>query len=234
MLYPSPLRSGVLVQRYKRFLADIRLDDGALITAHTGNSGSMKGCAEPGSPVRVAWVDNPSRKLPWSWEQIRVGETWVGVRPDLANTLAAEAVGEGLIPALTGYPTLRREVRYGEQGSRIDLLLEDEGAGRRCFVEVKSVSLAEGRVGAFPDAVSARGTKHLQELMFQVTQGDRAALLFVVQRGDVDAVRPADEIDPLYGRTLREAAGRGVEILAYRVAVEATGLTLDVRLPVLL
>lgn len=233
MRYPQPLLPGILIRRYKRFLADIRLDgQGEVITAHTPNTGSMKGCSTPGSPALVAPADKPGRKLRWDWEQVNVGGVWIGVRPSLANDLAEEAIRGGIITELEGYPILRREVAYGSQGSRVDLVLED--GDRRAFVEVKSVSLAEGGIGYFPDAVSARGTKHLQELMEVAAGGDRAALLFVIQRGDVGEVRPADDIDPLYGQTLRQAAAAGVELLAYSVALSPQEIAISQRVPVVL
>ena len=232
MRYDPPLIAGTLIRRYKRFLADIRLPSGEVVTAHTANSGSMKGCSTPGSPVRLAPADKPGRKLRYDWEQILVGETWVGVRPSLANDLAEEAIRAGVIPELGGYGELRREVAYGSRGSRVDLVLSHPEAGRRAFVEVKSVSLAEGDVGLFPDAVSTRATKHMKELMEVVAGGDRGVLLYAVQRGDVRCVRPADAIDPTYGAALREAAAAGVELLAYRVRLSEEAIALRDPLPV--
>lgn len=233
MTYDSPLLDGVLIRRYKRFLSDIRVEGGEEVTAHCANSGSMKGCSEPGSAVRLAFVLSKTRKLKYDWHQIRVGDEWVGVRPVMANALAEEGIRSGVISELQGYDSLRSEVPYGSQRSRIDFLLEDEDGGRPpCYVEVKSVSLAEGERGYFPDSVSTRGRKHLEELMEVKAKGERAVLLFVAQRGDVVDVRPADSIDPEYGQTLREAAKAGVEILAYGCSVRREGITIERPLPV--
>ena len=234
MRYDPPLLSGTLIERYKRFLADITLEDGRVVTAHTPNSGSMMGCSTPGSPVLVKSADKPSRKLKWDWEQIFVDGQWVGVRPVLANDLVEEAINAGVIEELQGYPSMRREVGYGSQRSRIDILLEDPSAGTRCYCEVKSVSLARGDQGHFPDAVSKRGAKHLAELMEMKAGGDRAVMLFCVQREDVVEVRPADDIDPAYGKILREAQAAGVELLAYKVRLNREEIAISTRVPVVL
>lgn len=225
--------SGTLLRRYKRFLADVELADGSIITAHTPNTGSMLGCAEPGSRVWLRVVDNPQRKYPHAWELVENSAgVMIGINTGVVNHLVSEAVTGGVITELQGYDTLRREVRYGSENSRIDLLLE--GGGRPpCYVEIKNVT-AVGAAGTayFPDAVSTRGSKHLRELMQVVAQGGRGVVLFCVQRGDARAVRPADEIDPLYGRTLREAVAVGVEALAYRASVTPQAIMLDTALPV--
>lgn len=219
MRFDPPLREGILVRRHKRFLADVRLADGTELTAHCANSGSMLGVAVPGSPVALSHHPDKGRKLAWSWELVRLGAHWVGVNTALPNHLVAEAIASGAIPALAGYPTLRREVAYGT-GSRIDLLLQ--GGGRPdCYVEVKNVTLAEGTVARFPDSVTTRGQKHLRELMAVRTKGHRAVLVFWVFRGDCTEVRPADELDPEYGRLLREASRSGVELVAIAAQVTA-------------
>jgi len=234
MRFDAPLVSGQLKRRYKRFLADVRLASGEEITAHCPNTGSLMGCAEPGSSVWLSRSANPARKYPYTWELVRVrGRVTVGINTARSNSLVHEALTQGVIAELSGYGSIRREVRFGEENSRVDLLLEDGGASRPCYVEVKNVTAAVKKgVGVFPDAVSTRGTRHLRELMRVVTAGDRAALCFCVQRGDVTEVRPADNIDPVYGATLREAIGAGVEVLAYRARVSPRGINLVAPVPV--
>ncbi len=234
MDFPEPLIAATLLRRYKRFLADVRLEDGEVITVHTANTGSMLGCAEAGSRVWLSRSDNAARKYPYSWE---ITETTagvkVGINTALPNRLVREAIEGGVIGELQGYTTLRGEVPFGNERSRVDLLLEQEG-GASCYVEVKNVTAAVGEVAIFPDAVSVRGAKHLRELAAMVAQGRRGVLCFCVQRGDVAAVRPADEIDAVYGETLREAASRGVEIIAYQAEVTPRAIRLRRPLPVVL
>jgi sugar fermentation stimulation protein A len=232
MLLPQPLYPGRLIRRYQRFLADVELEDGSIVTAHCPNSGSMKGCNLPGSPVLLSTSDKPGRRLKYTWELVLVGGDWVGINTGLPNRLVREAVENGVIRELRGYPSIRPEVRYGEERSRIDLLLE--GPTGLCYVEVKNVTLVEGNMALFPDAVTTRGQKHLRELMEMVRQGHRGVIFFVVQRGDGESVAPADAIDPEYGRLLRLAAGKGVEILAYRANVTPAEISLTHRLPVVL
>ena len=225
-----PLIPGTLIKRYKRFLVDVELEDGSVVTAHCPNSGSMKGCNLPGAPVMLSLSPNLNRKLAHTWELVQVDGYWVGLNTMLPNRLAEEAILEGTISELQGYQRLRREVPYGSERSRIDLLLEDEQ--RRCFVEVKNVTLVEVGLALFPDAVTERGQKHLRELMEVVRNGDRGVILFTVQRGDGAAVAPADAIDPVYGRLLREAVAHGVEALAYRALVTPHEIRLTEPLPV--
>lgn len=226
-----PLIPGILIKRYKRFLADITLADGSMVTAHCPNSGSMLGCNLPGSPVMLSQSPNPNRKLAYTWELVQIGGYWIGLNTMLPNRLAEEAILNGTISELQGYEQLRREVPYGSERSRIDLLLE--GSQGRCYVEVKNVTLVEGELALFPDAVTERGQKHLRELMEVVRNGDRGIILFTVQRGDGKAVAPADRIDPAYGRLLREAVRNGVEALAYRASVQPEEIRLTDRLAVL-
>jgi sugar fermentation stimulation protein A len=223
---------GRLIKRYKRFLADIELEDGSVVTAHCPNSGSMLGCNRPGSPVLLSLSPNPNRKLAYTWELLQVDGFWVGLNTMLPNQLAEEAILDGTIVELQGYPNLRREVPYGSERSRIDILLE--GDERRCYVEVKNVTLVEDGLALFPDAVTTRGQKHLRELMEVVRNGHRGVLLFTVQRGDGTAVAPADRIDPEYGRLLREAVAHDVEALAYRAEVQPEQIRLTERLAVVL
>lgn len=227
----SPLISGRLIQRYKRFLADVCLDSGEIVTAHCANTGSMKGCSIPGSPVLLSLCDRPGRKYPFTWELVHVGEGWVGINTAHPNRLVEEAVLNGTIAELQGHTSLRREVPYGDN-SRIDLLLE--GDMGRCYVEVKNVTLVEEKRALFPDAVTLRGQKHLCELEEVVRRGHRGIIFFVVQRGDADSVAPADIIDPRYGMLLRRAVSAGVEALAYRAMVTSEWIVLQERLPVCL
>jgi sugar fermentation stimulation protein A len=232
MLLPRPLYSGLLIRRYQRFLADVELADGSIVTAHCPNSGSMKGCAFPGSPVLLSISDKPERKLRYTWELVMAEGNWVGINTGLPNRLVREGIENGVISELQGYPSIRAEVRYGEEKSRIDLLLEAPSG--LCYVEVKNVTLVEGNQALFPDAVTTRGQKHLRELMEVVRQGHRGVIFFVVQRADGEAVAPADAIDPEYGRLLRLAAASGVQILAYRASVSPAEILLIHRLPVIL
>ena len=221
---------GTLVKRYKRFLADVELDDGTLITAHCPNTGSLLGCKEPGSRVVLRDSENPKRKLRYTFQSIRVGRTLVNVDTALPNAVVADAIERDLVPELTGYDSQRREVKYGNN-SRIDILFEHEGRPR-CYIEVKSTTLVRGRTALFPDAVTERGRKHLGELIQVAAAGERAVQFFFVSRGEVSSFAPADDIDPAYGRALREAADAGVELLAYSTAVEPARIELAERLPI--
>lgn len=229
MNLPKPLYPGKLIQRYKRFLADVELTDGSVVTAHCPNSGSMKGCNAPGSPVFLSRSDKPGRKLAYTWELVQADGFWAGINTGLPNRLVREAIENGTIAELQGYTSIRPEVKYGTN-SRIDLLLERNG--ERCYVEVKNVTLVEGEMALFPDAVTVRGQKHLRELMKVVRQGDRGVIFFVVQRGDGQAVAPADDIDPEYGRLLRLSVQNGVEAFAYQALVTPEEIRLTHRLPV--
>jgi sugar fermentation stimulation protein A len=226
-----PLVAGTLVKRYKRFLADVVLEDGGVVTVHCPNSGSMKGCAVPGSRVFLSRSPNLKRKYPLGWELVEADGFWAGINTGLPNHLTREAIENGTVTELQGYAAIRPEVPYGEH-SRIDLLLE--GTTGRCFVEVKNVTLVENGRAMFPDAVTTRGQKHLQELMRVVREGDRGVIFFTVQRGDGNSVSPADMIDAEYGRLLRLAVDNGVEALAYRALVTPEEIRLTERVPVIL
>lgn len=229
MLFPHPLTHAVLIKRYKRFLADVVLDNGETVTAHVANSGAMTGLSDPGLEVWLSHSDNPKRKLAWSWELARADGYLVGVNTMHPNAIVAEAVAAGAIPPLAGYDSLRREVPYG-RNSRIDLLLE--GAGRpRCYVEVKNVHLKRGDAACFPDAVTARGTKHLAELSDMVVAGARSVMLFLVQRPDCVYFTPAGDIDPVYAEALERAVARGVETLCYACRPSLEGISVDRPLP---
>lgn len=227
MRFKSRLIRGALIQRYKRFLADVRLENGEIVTAHCTNTGSMMGCKEPGSSVYISRSDNLNRKLLYTWELIKTDSTWVGINTLHPNKLVPEAVQSGVIAELSGYLSIRREVKVSAH-TRLDLCLE--GPNGNCFIEVKNVTLAMNGTAAFPDAVSERGTKHLKELMRLKRQGHRAAIVFVIQRGDCSTFRPADEIDSEYGRWLRKAVKAGVEVLPYRAKVTAREIVLTDRI----
>jgi len=236
MKFSEPLAEAVLIRRYKRFLADVRLADGREMTLHCPNTGAMLGCAEPGSRVWYSLSNNPARKYPCTWELVETaGRHLACINTTRANDLVEEALREGRIAALAGYGILRREVVVGGEGSRLDFVLSGHALrpDEHCHVEVKSVTLAlpDGS-GAFPDAVSTRGTRHLRELLALRAQGQRAVLLFCVQHAGIDCVRPAAHIDPLYADTLRQAAAGGVEVLAWRSAIDVQGMHLQEPVPV--
>jgi sugar fermentation stimulation protein A len=229
MRFPSRLIRGTLVQRYQRFLADVRLPGGEIVTAHCTNTGSMMGCKQPGSVVYISRSDKKGRRLLYTWEIIEVDRSWVGINTMHPNRLVAEAIASGTIPELQGYDNVRREV-VTRQGTRLDLCLE--GSNGSCFVEVKNVTLAVDGAAAFPDAVSERGTRHLKELMWLRRKGHRGAVVFVIQRTDCRIFRPADEIDSEYGRWLRRAIKAGVEALPYVAHVTPKEIVLKQRLPI--
>ena len=224
-----PLISGRLVQRYRRFLADVRLNSGETVTAHCPNTGSMAECCEVGRTVYLSRHDNPRRKLEYTWELIDMPASLVGVNTLVPNRLVAFSASAGQIPELEGYSDLQREVRVGNR-SRIDLLLTAPGR-RSCYVEVKNCTLVRDGIALFPDAVTSRGQKHLQELEKKALAGDRGVIFFFIQRQDARQFQPADSIDPAYGRFLRRAVGKGVEALAYDVAIDLEGIRLRRRLP---
>jgi len=235
VIFDQPLLEGLLLRRYKRFLADVQLRGGEVITAHTANTGAMSGCAEPGRRVWLSRSDNPRRKYPHTWELIEVRDgVLAGINTQLSNALVREAITQGRVAELAGYRRVRSEVRYGEERSRIDLLLDSpaDPTSISCYVEVKNVTLVDDGIARFPDAVSARASKHLRELMSMVRAGRRAVIFFCVQREDVREVRPADDIDPLYGQTLREAVACGVECMAYGADVSVREILLRRPLPV--
>ncbi|MCI5107788.1 MAG: DNA/RNA nuclease SfsA [Pseudomonadales bacterium] len=237
MKLPEQLQAATLLRRYKRFLADIELADGSQLTIHCPNTGSMKNCQQAGSRVWYTLSDNPKRKYPGTWQLIEVDKKHlVGINTGLANKLVREAIESQRVGSLTSFDAIRSEVPYGEQRSRIDLLLQAEGKPP-CYIEVKNVSLgqADGQ-GLFPDAVTQRGQKHLQELMEMVRQGNRAVLCFCVQHSGIDRLSPADEIDPDYADLLRQASAAGVELIALRASfdVQASEISLTEEIPVCL
>ena len=233
MKFDPPLTNATLLRRYKRFLADVRFNGGTEATAHCANPGSMMGLAEPGSSVWLSKSDNPKRKLAWSWELVDDGTSLVGVHTGKANALVEDAINAGHIPELTGYKSLRREVKYGEN-SRIDLLLEDPERPI-AYVEVKSVTLSRTKgLAEFPDSKTARGAKHMAELAEMAKQGHRAVVFFLVQRSDCMSMQPAADIDPKYAESLTTALAAGVEVLCYSCRLTPDEIMLDRRLEVVI
>lgn len=235
--FPHPLISGRLVKRYKRFLADVEIAGAGLVTAHCPNPGSMMGLTDPGSAVWLSHSGAKTRKLPHTLEivgaRIAGAEVLTGVNTGLPNRIVEEGVLSGCISELAGYERLRREVRYGAS-SRIDMLLSAEGRPQ-CYVEVKNVHLVrEAGLAEFPDCVTARGAKHLRELAAMVDAGHRAVMVFCVQRGDADAFRLADDLDPAYACGFREAVAAGVEAVCYRCRVSPAAIEVEKSIPILL
>jgi len=237
--FPAPLVRGRFLRREKRFFIHARLDDGTDVIAHTNNTGSMRGCLAEGARLWLSPAANPARKLKWSLEIIEAAaqdsqgrdiQVKVGVNTILANRLVVEAINSGLIPSLAGFDSLRTEVRYGSRGSRVDILLTT--GDQRVWVEVKNVSLVEKGHARFPDAPTERGRKHLLELEEMVAAGDRAVLVFCCQRADAVTVGPADDIDPEYGRLLRQAAAGGMEIIGLKACVESQGIVMEHIVPI--
>lgn len=231
MRFSGTLVEGRLIRRYKRFLADVQLPTG-VITAACPNTGSLMGCCEPGSRVWLSESDRATRKYRHTWELVEADGVIVGINTGLPNRLVAEAIGEDTIAELAGYSTVRREVAFGEESSRVDLVLEAPGR-EPCYVEVKNVTAAANQgIALFPDCVSERGSRHLRELIRLRAHGIRPVQVYCVQRGDVNEVRPADGIDYEYGQTLREAIASGVEVLAYRAKVTPEEIRIVQRIPV--
>lgn len=230
VIYWPELVPGRLLKRYKRFLADVALDTGEVVTAHCPNSGSMTGCSQPGRTVYLSRHDNPRRKLAYTWELIDMPESLVGVNTLVPNRLVAAAIRSGLVAPLAGYPHVRSEVKAGAH-SRLDLLLSSPDAGLKCYVEIKNCTLVEGGAAFFPDAVTSRGRQHLVELESLAAGGDRCVMFFLIQRMDARQFSPADHIDPAYGRQLRQALAAGVETLVYDVGVDLERIFLRQEVP---
>jgi sugar fermentation stimulation protein A len=235
MKFLGLLQTGRLIKRYKRFLADVALESGEIITIHCPNTGSMLHCEAPGSTVWFSQSDNPKRKYPHTWELVSVADEHVAcINTHRANTLVKESILAGEIEELSGYASVRSEVPYGEERSRIDFVLENHTDLPSCYVEVKSVTLGIGDgLGLFPDAITRRGAKHLRELMAVKAQGNRAILFFCVLHSGVSVVSPADSIDPEYGRLLRQAISEGVEVVAYKADISPREIALKHRISVL-
>ena len=215
MRFSQKLVAGKLNRRYKRFLTDVELLNGEIVTAHCTNSGSMKTCIEEGAPVMLTPVNDPKRKTKFTWEMIYINENWIGINTSVPNQLVYEWVKEGEMGKLKGYAHVKREVRFGD--SRFDVFAENER--ERCFIEVKNVTMKIGDYARFPDAVTSRGRKHLETLIEVKKKGMRAVMVFVIQRVDVNVFGPAWQIDPGYSETLIKACRQGVEIIHVQVKV---------------
>lgn len=220
-LHYENLIAGRLLRRYARFLADVELSDGSTATAHCPNSGSMRSCIEPQAEVMLTHTPNPNRRTQYTWELVRTNNCWVCINTQRANTLAIKLIKTNSIPSLNGYSTVQPEVRFGD--SRFDIFAQN--TNNQCFIEVKSVTLRESNRAQFPDSPTARGLKHLHALMNAKAQGYRAAMLYMIQRADVEIFAPAWHIDKAYAQALLKAHSAGVEVFAMRIDVSPQGLT---------
>ena len=228
MHFTPHLIHGKLIKRYKRFLADIQLPDGEIITAHCPNTGTMLSCSTPGSAVQLSVSDNPKRKYPHTLEMVMDNKTWVGVNTSLTNKLVIEAIKKGHVQEFTDIDSVRAEVKTSKE-SRLDLLVKK--GDRDIYIEIKNCSLAVDGCAMFPDAVTTRGTKHLKELIRLKEEGNESCIFFLVQRMDADKFTPAAHIDPVYARTMALAAEAGVKILVYQAEVNPTGIEVVRPLP---
>ncbi len=233
-----PLVFGTLIRRHKRFLADVTLETGETVTVHCPNSGSMKGCAVPGSKVFLSQSDNPKRKYRYTWELVQVPKTLVGINTQVPNKFLKHCIEKGLIPDLSGYDRVTGEVKTSAH-TRLDLLLEgspdsETGENRKCYIEIKNCTLVEDGMAMFPDAVTKRGQKHLEELEQLVGLGHRGVIFFLVQRMDAKGFRPADKIDKSYGEKLRKAFKNGVEIMVWDTVITARQIRMGQSLPICL
>ena len=228
MKFENLLVHGILIKRYKRFLADVLLDDGTQVVAHCTNSGSMKSCLENGAEVYLTHNPDPKRKTKFTWEMIKINGDWVGINTLIPNKLAFDAVLNGSIKGLDSYTRVKREVKW--EDSRFDIWAENNE--ETCFIEVKNVSMKVGDFALFPDAVTTRGRKHLETLIRVKQAGMRAVMLYVVQRSDVSKFSTANEIDPEYGQTLLKAIENGVEVLVVQAKVTPEEISLQHLLPI--
>lgn len=228
LLWPK-LIPGTLIKRYKRFLADVKLDNGEIITAHCPNSGRMIECSTPGSTVYLSYHDNPKRKLKYTWELIKMPASLVGVNTNIPNLLVFNTIKYGKIPELTGYTEFTREKSVGNS-SRIDIFLEKKGR-KSCYVEVKNCTLVRGKIASFPDAVTARGLKHLKELQELQKNNKRCVMFYLIQRMDAEIFTPEYPIDPAYGNELKQAKQNGVEILVYDVNIDLEKISMNRKIP---
>lgn len=225
-----PLTSGTLIQRYKRFLADIELETGEKVTAHCPNSGSMKGCAVPGSQVWLSESDNPKRKYKYTWELIKVPQTMIGINTLVPNKLVKQSIENGLIKELSGYDRVKAEVKTSSH-TRLDLVLENQD-GAKCYVEIKNCTLVEEGMAMFPDAVTTRGQKHLDELEHLVSLGHRGVIFFLIQRMDAKAFKPAAMIDKVYAEKLKKVMKNGVEIITRDTSINTQVIRIRNTVPV--
>lgn len=224
------LTNGILIKRYKRFLADIQLETGEKVTAHCPNSGSMKGCAMSGSPVWLSESINPKRKYKYTWELIKTRETMIGINTMVPNKLVKQSIENDLIKELSGYDQVRTEVKTSSH-TRLDLLLEKEGK-EKCYVEIKNCTLVEEEIALFPDAVTTRGQKHLDELEHLVSQGHRGVIFFLIQRMDAKLFKPADMIDKIYAQKLKKVVKNGVEIVVRDTSINTQLISIRNVVPV--
>jgi len=222
MEFENKLVLGKLIRRYKRFLADVELEDGSTVIAHCTNSGSMKTCIENGAPVYISRATDPKRKTKYTWEMIFINGGWIGVNTIIPNKLVYDAVLAGKIDKLTGYTFVKREVTF--EDSRFDIYAENDT--ERCFIEVKNVSMKVGQHALFPDSVTSRGRKHLETLIKVKKSGIRAVMLYVIQRMDVDIFGLAEDIDPEYAKSLKKAVKHGVEVIAVQAKAEAKSINI--------
>lgn len=230
MLLPQPMARGVIVQRYKRFFVDMVLDDGREITAHCPNPGAMLGLKDPGLAAWVSWSGDPKRKLAWTLQLVEADGGLVGVNTMNPNRLVAEALAADVIPELSGYATIRPEVKYSE-ASRVDFLLTHPDRPP-CWLEVKNCHYRrDGTLAEFPDCVAARSARHLKDLAAEVAKGARAVQLFVIQRTDCDSFAACEALDPVYARGLSDAAEAGVEVLCYRCDISPDEIRISRRIP---
>ncbi len=227
MVFDTPLIHGQLIKRYKRFLSDIKLDTGEIVVAHCTNSGSMKSCIEEGAEVYLSPATDPKRKTKYTWEMIKINNQWVGINTLHPNLIAFEAIKNNQIPELSGYTYVQREVKVGN--SRLDIMAQK--TGETCFIEVKNVTMKHKNKALFPDAVTTRGKKHLEELIQLKKEGMRAVMLYIIQRCDVNEFGAAEDIDPDYSNTLRLAFSKGVEIIPLQVKVSPFEIQINKRLP---
>jgi sugar fermentation stimulation protein A len=224
-----PLIPGTLIKRHHRFIADIKLTSGRSVTAHCPNSGSMQACCEPGRPVYMSFHDHPKRKLKYTWELIEMPASIVGINTQVPNRLVAKSIEAGLVPDLSGYDSISREIKTSGK-TRLDILL-NKGENNRCYVEIKNCTLVKDGAACFPDAVTSRGLRHLVELKSLVSQGFRCVIFYVIQRMDATTFQPADHIDPAYGKELRQALEHGVEILVYDTQINLETIRLNRKIP---
>jgi sugar fermentation stimulation protein A len=222
MKFETTLVPGKLIRRYKRFLADVELEDGSIVVAHCTNSGSMISCIEEGARVYLSPASDPKRKTRFTWEMIEINGSWVGINTNIPNRLVYEAVRDGKIKQLQGYTKVKREVKF--EDSRFDVYAENDK--EQCFIEVKNVTMKVGDAALFPDAVTTRGRKHLETLIRVKKQGLRAVMVYVIQRMDVQYFAPARHIDPAYAESLEKAMAAGVEVIALQAEVQPEGIKL--------
>ncbi len=223
------LTKGTLIKRYKRFLADVELDDGKQVTAHCPNSGTMIACCDPGRPVYLSYHDNPKRKLKYTWEMIKMPSSLVGVNTMVPNKLVKTSIEQELVNGLDGYDEVKAEVKVGDH-SRLDLCLV-KGKKEKCYVEIKNCTLVENQIASFPDAVTSRGLKHLVELQNLIKKGHRCVMFYLIQRMDAVSFQPADQIDPAYGKELRKAVQNGVEVYVYDTVIDLKQIVLNKKIP---